>query len=64
MTKSEYLGNYALVSLEAGGFTFVANLRLNSSRTIGSSAEYYIDMSRVHFFDPETEIRIRQEGGR
>jgi len=64
VAKSEYLGDHALVSLEAGGFTFIANLRLNDSRMIGSSDEYYIDMSRVHFFDPETEIRIRQEGGR
>lgn len=64
VTKSEYLGDHAMVYLEVDGTTFIANLRLNAKRTIGSSAEYYIDMSRAHFFDPETEMRIRQEGGK
>lgn len=62
--KKEYLGDHGLVYLEFGETTALASLRLKESRIIGSSSEYYIDMSRVHFFDPETEIRIRQDGGR
>ena len=64
MNGNEYLGNHALVSLSVGGQTYLANLSVEAIFEQGDSAEFYIDMSSVHFFDPETEKRIRAEGGR
>ncbi len=61
-TKSEYLGNHALVFLDIADQIVTANLRMDEGWTMGDSAEYYIDMSQVHFFDPATEKRIRHEG--
>lgn len=60
----EYLGNHALVYLMIGSNDFIANLRLDGMGAKADTSELYIDMNRVHFFDPQTEKRIRsQENG-
>lgn len=62
IVKSEYLGNHSLVQLRIGNVPFVANLTEDFSDFVGKSTEIYIDMKHVHFFDAETEKRIRPEG--
>lgn len=61
ITKSEYLGDHSLVQLQIEDATFVADLKDDCSDLEGNTTEIYIDMNRVHFFDVETEARIRQE---
>lgn len=62
--NSEYLGDHSLIFLQMAGTSCVASLRENYAHLIGHSIELYIDMDRVHFFDPESEKRIRLEGGK
>ncbi len=62
VTNIEYLGNHALVYLMLGSHDCIANLRLDGMGAEADTSELYIDMNRVHFFDPETEKRIRLEG--
>ena len=65
VTKSEFLGDRALVYLQMADFEFVAKLEQQFSRLVeGNLVDLYIDMNRVHFFDPESENRIRLEGGK
>ncbi len=62
--NSEFLGYQSLVHLQIGDFTYVATLKKNYTPFIGKTLEFYVDMNRAHFFDPESEKRIRQEGGK
>lgn len=62
MTSSEYLGNHALVYMDIGNTNCIANLRLDDDHQAIYSDKLYIDMNRVHFFDPQTKMRIRSEG--
>ncbi|GAB4262944.1 MAG: sn-glycerol-3-phosphate ABC transporter ATP-binding protein UgpC [Candidatus Promineifilaceae bacterium] len=64
VTNSEFLGYYSLVFFEVANMPFVAKLRKNFKHLIGQPVELYIDMNRVHFFDPVSEKRIRLEGGK
>ena len=64
VTHSGFLGDHSLVYLQIGESDVVASLKQNYTESIGKSAEFYIDMKRVHFFDPQSEKRIRQEGGK
>ncbi len=61
ITSSEYLGNHALIYLKVGDSTCIANMPLNGAAMDMDSAELYIDMNSAHFFDPETEMRIRAQ---
>ena len=63
VSTSEFLGDHSLVYIQIGEFEYVANLKQNITQSMGDSIEVYLDMNRVHFFDPETEKRIRREGG-
>lgn len=63
VTKSEYLGDHSMVELQIGDIPFVASLKKDCSDLVGESTEVYIDMTRVHFFDAESEKRIRKEEG-
>ena len=60
----EFLGNHSLVHLQTGDFIYTADLKKDLTQYIGETVDFYIDMSRVHFFNPETEERIRLEGGK
>ncbi len=60
----EFLGNHSLVHLQIGDFTYTANLKKNLSQFVGKTLKFYVDMTRAHFFDPESEERIRLEGGK
>ncbi|KAA3661117.1 MAG: ATP-binding cassette domain-containing protein [Chloroflexi bacterium] len=64
VVKSEFLGNHSLVYLQNAEYEFVANLQQYFTNSNGDMLELYLDMDRVHFFDPESETRIRAEGGR
>ena len=64
VVASEFLGSHSLVYLHIGESDYIASLKQDYSEFIGKPAEFYIDMKRVHFFDPESEKRIRQEGRR
>ena len=61
---NEFLGDHSLVHVKIGDLTYVANLKDNLADSVGKMVTLYIDMDRVHFFDPESEKRIRLEGGR
>jgi len=61
---SEFLGNHSLVYLQIADFTYIANLKQDLTQFVGKTREFYVDMTRVHFFDPESEKRIRREGGK
>jgi multiple sugar transport system ATP-binding protein len=64
VTNSEFLGYHSLLFFEIANTSFVAKLRKNFNHLVGRSVELYIDMDRVHFFDPVSEKRIRLEGGK
>lgn len=60
--NQEFLGNHWLVHLNIEDFYCIAKLSQEFTPVDGNLLEVYIDMSRVHFFDSETEKRIRLEG--
>ena len=60
--NSEFLGHQSLVHLQIDDFYCVASLKKNLTPFIGKQLELFIDMDRAHFFDPESEQRIRLEG--
>lgn len=64
VVNSEFLGHQSLVHLQIGDSIYIASLKKNLTPFIGKRLEFFVDMNRVHFFDPESEKRIRQEGGR
>ncbi len=64
VTNSEYLGDHSLLFLQMGSTACVASLRQNYTDLVGHSIKLYVDMERVHFFDPDSEKRIRPEGGK
>ncbi|MBE2220710.1 MAG: ABC transporter ATP-binding protein [Anaerolineae bacterium] len=64
VTNNEFLGDHSLVHLKIGDYVYVASLKDNLADSVGETINLYIDMDRVHFFDPESEKRIRLEGGR
>ena len=64
VTNSEFLGYHSLVFFEIANTPFVAKLRKNFNHLIGHSVELYLDIDQAHFFDPESEKRIRLEGGK
>ncbi len=59
--NSEYLGDHSLVQLQIGDTLCVADLKDDCAHLVGKSTTIYIDMTRIHFFDVESEKRIRQE---
>lgn len=61
---SEFLGKLSLVHLKIGDVNCVASLNDNYTPFIGKTVEFFVDMSRAHFFDPKSEKRIRRDGGR
>lgn len=61
-THSEFLGNRSLVYLQVENQTVIANLQMDEEWEMGDASDYYIDTSKVHFFDPKTEMRIRPVG--
>ncbi len=61
VASREYLGNHALLYLKIGSFQCIANLRLDRAGAEADASELYIDMSTAHFFDPQTEMRIKSQ---
>jgi multiple sugar transport system ATP-binding protein len=61
VTSSEYLGNHVLLYMQIGKSNCIANIRLVGEKVDVNAPELYIDMKRVHFFDPKTEKRIRSQ---
>lgn len=58
----EYLGDHWIFHLQTEGTSFVARLSQEFSQFDKSTVEIFLDMSRVHLFDSESESRIRREG--
>lgn len=57
--QSEFLGNHSLIYFEIDGYEFVAKLEQKFALlSEGDLLDLYIDIDRVHFFDPESENRI------
>ena len=56
---SELLGAETMVYSSVGGQDFVARLDSRSHFQPGEKIDLAIDMNKSHFFDPETEFRIR-----
>jgi hypothetical protein len=52
------------VQLQVGDTTCIADLKDDCSDLVGKLNTIYIDMTRVHFFDVETEMRIREKEGK
>ena len=61
---SEFLGDRSLVFIKIGESELVASLKHYIPQARDTALEFNIDMKRVHFFDPESEKRIRKEGGK
>ena len=62
VVASEFLGDHSLAYLQMGDSVHIARLKENLTPYIGQTLEFSIDMMRVHFFDPESEKRLRHEG--
>lgn len=58
----EYLGGRTLLFLQLLTIEFVANIKKTIEKSTRDLIDVYMDMDHVHFFDPETEKRIRLEG--
>lgn len=58
----EYLGGRTLLFLQLSEIELVANIKKTIEKSMDDFIDIYMDMDCVHFFDPETENRIRQEG--
>jgi multiple sugar transport system ATP-binding protein len=56
---SELLGAETMVYSNVGGQDFVARLDSRSHFQPGEKIDLAFDMNKSHFFDPETEVRIR-----
>lgn len=56
---SELLGAETMVYSSVGGQDFVARLDSRSHITPGETINLAFDMNKSHFFDPDTELRIR-----
>ncbi|RPI32154.1 MAG: sn-glycerol-3-phosphate ABC transporter ATP-binding protein UgpC [Chloroflexota bacterium] len=63
LEASEFLGNRSLVYFRAADQRIVASLQQNGTKSPGDLLEVFLNMHQVHFFDPKTGSRIRQEGG-
>lgn len=55
----EYLGNHSLVYLTMADNYIIASVAGMIPYDINDTGTFYLDMARVHFFDPESEKRIR-----
>jgi len=64
VVATEFLGDRLLVFLDVGGSNFIASLKTQKVLKLGERIKVYADMDQAHFFDPETETRFRQEGGK
>jgi multiple sugar transport system ATP-binding protein len=58
----EFLGDRSLLYLKMDQYDFVASVKEHVTQNIGEAAEVNIDIERVHFFDPDTGMRLRSEG--
>ena len=61
LQKNEPLRNLLKVT-EKDQYDFVASVKEHVTQNIGEAAEVNIDIERVHFFDPDTGMRLRSEG--
>lgn len=61
VTSREYLGNHALLYLQIRESSCTANLRLDRKGVDIDATDLYIDMKSAHFFDPDSEKRIRSQ---
>jgi multiple sugar transport system ATP-binding protein len=57
---SELTGAETMVYSSVGGQNFVARVDSRSDTQPGETLDLALDMNKSHFFDPETEARIRQ----
>lgn len=55
---AELLGAETNIHAQIGPATIVAKVNARTDINIGDTLELAFDMNRVHFFDPETELRL------
>jgi multiple sugar transport system ATP-binding protein len=56
---AELLGAETNIHLKLAGNDLVASVKARTDISIGDSIELSFDMDTVHFFDPETELRLK-----
>lgn len=56
---AELLGADTNIYAEVGGTTIVAKVNARTDIGIGDKLELAFDMNKVHFFDPESELRLK-----
>lgn len=59
---AELLGAETNIHAKIGDADIVAKVNARTDINIGDKIEVAFDMNKVHFFDPETELRLDQKG--
>ncbi|HHW79471.1 MAG TPA: sn-glycerol-3-phosphate ABC transporter ATP-binding protein UgpC [Acholeplasmataceae bacterium] len=61
---AELLGSETNIYTTLNGASVVASVDARAGIQIGQKLNLAFDMNKIHFFDPETEIRLRYENGK
>lgn len=54
----EQMGNESFLHFQAGTYEFVARIKPEASITGRGAHDLFFDTSKLHFFDPETEVAV------